>query len=323
MKPAVLFLFLIIAASCIVIPVSAEVYYSASTPQIITKGDSFTVSGTGADNGTMALWIIGRKYFDVRTATPDRNGNFSFIYKPTDTMKFWNGQYAVVLQDPGMSHSLQIEPGRDSGGNLTIMNRGKIVFRLGAKDDLMGNVQTETGELLSTAQIQGVDDTFRARYFNVEDPAVHFDNIIPASDSRLPDMISGDRIVITGTTNLGTDDIIRSAVFNNDNGVLVTTKDLVIIPGTSLNQWMYVVEEPGLEDGNYRITLRSENANTTGTDTAYFAVKKEPVTGGIPGLPVGPVQHDGEAPLPEWLDTLLILGILFVGAVVIYTLTKD
>ena len=236
-------------------------------------------------------------------------------------MKFSNGQYAVVLQDPGKSRSFEIEPGKDSGGNLTVMNRGKIIIRLGTKENLKGNVQKEAEALGASSLLQGVDDTFLIRYFSVEDPAIHFDEIIPASDARLPDKISGAKIVISGTTNLGTDDIIHAVIQNADSGGPVTIKDLGVIPGSSMNEWKYILEEPGLEAGNYRITLSCDKTNTTGTDTAHFSVRNEAGTAPS-GRPPGPLPT-GEIPLPAGLDTLLILGILFVGAVIIYTVTKN
>ena len=146
--------------------------------------------------------------------------------------------------------------------------------------------------------------------------------IIPASGSRLPAVVSGQKIAIAGTTNLGADDVILAIVYNNQTGMQVTSRDLAISPGSSLNNWKYVLDEPGLEPGNYFITLTCEAMNTTGTDTAFFSVRKEAGSTSPVGLPPVPVPT-GEAPLPDWLDTLLILGILFVGGVVIYTLTKN
>ena len=66
LKPArtVLAVILVIAA-CIVLPGLAAVYYHASTPQIITRGDAFSVSGTV--NGTVVLWVIGRDTFEIRS----------------------------------------------------------------------------------------------------------------------------------------------------------------------------------------------------------------------------------------------------------------
>jgi len=321
MKSAIPILVLFLAASCLAFPAAAEVYYSASTPQIITKGDTFVVSGIGAKNSTVALWIIGREYFDVRTVTPDRYGNFSLVYKPTDTMKFQNGQYAVILQDPGQSRSFEIGPGKDTWGNLTFMNRGKIFFRLGRMEDLPGNVQQEAEALASSARLEGVDDVFLIRYFSVEKPSIYIDGIIPASDSRLPDTTTGEKIVIAGTTNLRGDDAIHAIVSDAGSGAAITTKDIAILPGSSLNRWSYILEEPGLEPGKYRITLSSAAMGSEESATAYLTVKN--ADGRAPARqPQVPLPH-GEASLPDWLDKLLILGIIFVGAVIVYTLTKE
>lgn len=310
----------ILIAACLVLPASAAVYYSTSTPQIITRGDELAVSGTGATNGTVVLWIIGRDYFGTRAVAPDRHGNFSFFYKPTETAQFSTGQYAVVLQDPGPNGIMEIEPGKDAGGNLTIMNRGKIIVRLGTTEGLKANVQKETASLTAAARLQGVDDTFVTEYFFIEDPAVVFNGIIPASDSRLPDQVSGNRIFFNGTTNLRTSDIFRAEIRKDGTETPIMTKDLTIIPGTGLNSWDYRLDEPGLEPGKYRISVRWASYNTTGSSTAYFAVREGtvPVTPG--GLPV-PAMNT-EAPLPKGLDTLLILGIVFVSAVVLYTVGK-
>jgi hypothetical protein len=308
---------IIIIAACMAVPVTAAVYYGSSTPQIIARGDAFSVSGTGATNGTVALWIIGRNYFEVRSTAPDRHGNFSILFKPTETAKFSGGQYAVVLQDPGPSGTMEIEPGRDSNGNLTIMNRGKIIARLGAKEDLKGNVQVETDALTSAAGLQGVDDSFLPAYFFVEEPSVQFDGIIPASGSHLPDQVSGEQVSFTGTTNMGTDNPLRADLRSLEPDTLVTSKDIPIIAGSSLNSWSYGIAAPGLEPGDYLLSVGWTKSNTTGTGTAQFSVKRT-----LPVTPApGPTVTD-IIPLPKGLDTLLILGMLFVFAVVVYTTGK-
>jgi len=308
---------IIVIAACIVLPAAAAVYYQASTPEVITKGDTFSVSGTGAVNGTVALWVIGRDTFEVRTVAPDRHGNFSLVFKPTETLKFASGQYAVMLQDPGRSGTMEIEAGRDSSGNITIMNRGKIIARLGAVEDLRGNVQQEIYTLTSAASLQGVDDTFLTEYFFVEEPAVHFDQLIPASGSRLPDQISGEGFLFTGTTNMGEENTLRAELRSADTNTPVTSKEIPIIPGLSLNRWSYGIDAPGLEPGNYILSVGWTKSNTTGM--AQFAVKEAPGT--VPPAP-GPTPPTVSVPLPKGLDTLLIIGVLFVFAVVIYTVGK-
>jgi hypothetical protein len=295
-------------------PVTAALYYESSTPQIITKGDAFSVSGTGATNGTVAVWIIGRNHFEARTTAPDRHGNFTILFKPTETAKFATGQYAVVFQDPGLSGTMEIEPGKDSRGNLTIMNRGKIIARLGAKEDLKANVQEETAILLSSARIQSVDDTFLPEFFFVEEPTVQFDQLIPGSGNQLPEKISGERIAITGTTNIEAANTLLAELRNRDTGSTVTARTIPIIAGNSLNTWSCIFEEPGLEPGNYILSVDLTGTNTSETSPAWFTVRKPAST--TPPLPSHTVP--GEVPLPDGLDTLLIIGILSVIALAIY-----
>jgi len=214
---------------------------------------------------------------------------------------------------------MEIEPGRDSGGNITIMNRGKIIARFGTKEDLKGNVQKETDALTSAAGLQGVDDTFLAAYFFVEEPAVHFDDIIPASGSRLPDKVSGDRILITGTTNMGREDSLRAEIHTADTNQLVTSKNLPVNYGSSLNRWSYQLDEPGLEPGNYFITVGWTTSSSTGTGTAQFTVIQKTRDNPPPPPPPAP---DGDEPLPGGLVNLLVIGIIFVFAVVVYTISK-
>lgn len=308
----------ILLISCIM-PAAASVSFSGSTPQVITKGDTFSVSGTGAVNGSVALWIIGRDYFDVRYVTPDRHGNFTIVLKPTETEKLSGGRFVVLLQDPGPDGTMQIEPGKDSYGNLTIMNRGKIITRLGAQQDLSGDIQTVTGIFSSAAMIPGVDDTFTYDTFFVEEPAVYFDQISPGTD-LLPRQTSGAAIVITGTTNMGTDNILRADLFNRDTNEQVTEKAIPVIAGEDLNRWSCTFDSPGLQPGNYYLTVGWTKTNTSGTAMAEFPVVKEKTPDTPQGQPLPLPEPVPE--LPPGLDTLLIIGILFVILVILYTVLK-
>ena len=223
---------IILLLACMVTPVAASVYYTSSAHQIITKGDTFSVSSTSAKNGTVAIWIIGRNYFDTLSVTPDRNGNFSVSLKPTTTEKFSSGQYAVVIQDPGPNGRMEIEPGTDSNGNLTIMNRGKIIEKIGARQDLKGNVQPVVAVLMDAANLQGVDDSFLPEYFFVEEPSVQFDQMISVSKSQLSNQITGERLVISGTTNMGPENYLRTHIYNRDTNGLVISNTIPITEGS-------------------------------------------------------------------------------------------
>jgi hypothetical protein len=306
----------VMLASCVA-PTAASVYFTSSTPQVITKGDTFSVSGNGAKNGTLALWIVGRSYFDVRTITPDKHGNFSFSLKPTETAKLTGGQFVIALQDPGPDGLMEIEPGKDGAGNLTVMNRGKIIARLGAQDDLTGDIQVITGVLTSAENIPGVDDTFLIETYFVEEPAVYFDNLVPGTGS-LSASTSGNAIVITGTTNMGTENQLRAVLQDQDTGEQVTEKTIPVVSGTDINHWTWSFDTPGLQPGNYELSVGWTKTNTSGTGTASFPVVA-PAPPQQPILPQVPVEVPQ---LPQGLGTLLVISSLFVLALVIYTVLK-
>jgi len=294
----------------LVVPVSAAVYFSSSALGIITKGDTFTISGTGAVNGSIRIWIIGRDHFESLTTAPDRHGNFSINIKPTTTEKYSSGRYVVLFQDPGPGGALEIEPGTEVNGNPAIMNRGKIIARLGSRQDLGENIPTIVQELFAGAAIPGVNDIFQPAYFFIEEPAVNVDGLIPASGSRLPDFITGDRILFSGTTNVGTSDFLRGEIYNIDTNEKTTTKIVPVSPGKDMNTWSYEIKSPGLPPGNYNLTVIWTPSNTTGK--GGFAVRNPLPPASAPVIPAGekPQAADNLTFLVLIGSTLLVLAIV-------------
>ncbi|MDO8873087.1 MAG: hypothetical protein Q7V05_10210 [Methanoregula sp.] len=304
---------IILLLACMAMPVTASVYYTSSAHQIITKGDTFSVSSTSAKNGPVAIWIIGRNYFDTLSVTPDRNGNFSISLKPTATEKFSSGQYAIVIQDPGPNGRIEIEPGTDSNGNLTIMNRGKIIEKIGARQDLKGNIQPVVAVLMDAANLQGVDDSFLPEYFFVEEPSVQFDQMISISKSQLSNHITGERLVISGTTNMGPENFLRTHIYNRDTNGPVISNTIPIAAGRQINHWACQIEAPGLPQGNYYLTVGWTKSNTTSTGVANFAVVN-PVTP-TPSPPEN-LGIDKVVPLDDF-PTFLFLAISFVLIIIL------
>jgi hypothetical protein len=275
---------LVLLLAIIPMPVTAAVYYTTSAPGIITKGDPFAISGTGAVNGTVGVWIVGRDHFEVLTSAPDRHGNFSLTIKPSATDRFSSGQYAIVYQDPGAGGILEIEGGTDVNGNLVVMNRGKNIARLGPRQELGENIRPVAGQILSASSIPGIDDIFQAEYFFVEEPAFFFDNLIPASGFRLPDQITGERIVISGTTNIGTENTINTEIRTRNTKEVVTVKTIPVIAGDPMNTWTWDLDAPGLPPGDYELTVGWAKSNTTGK--GLFTVKYPAPPSSSPGKPL-------------------------------------
>jgi hypothetical protein len=303
---------LVLLLAIIAAPVTAEVYFTTSAPGIITKGDPISISGTGAVNGTVGVWIVGRDHFEVLTTAPDRHGNFSITIKPSATDGFSSGQYAIVYQDPGASGILEIEGGTDVNGNLAIMNRGKIVARLGPREDLGGNVRMAVDQILYTSSIPGVDDTFRGEYFFVEEPAIHFNEMIPASGFRLPDKITGEHIVISGTTNIGTDNTLSTEIRTQNTNELVTIKTIPVIAGQRMNTWTWDLDTPGLPPGEYELTVGFAKSNITSKGT--FTVKYPAPPSSSPVKPVDekvPRQDDYTFPIFIACSLIVLAIVLF------------
>jgi hypothetical protein len=308
---------LMLLLSIMAMPVTATLYFTSSAPGIITKGDPFSLSGTGAVNGTVGIWIVGRDHFEILTTAPDRHGNFSITIKPSSTDILSSGRYAIVFQDPGPSGVLEIGGGTDVNDSLVVMNRGKIVKTLGDRQDLGENIRPVIRQILSTSSIPGVDDSFQAEYFFVEEPAIFFDNLIPASGFRLPDQITGDRIVISGTTNIGTENTISTAIHARNSKEIVTEKTVPVIAGYPMNTWSWDLDAPGLPPGDYELAVGGSISNTSGK--GVFTVKYPAPPSSSPGKPA----NETPPPPDDYTFPIFVACSLIVLAIVLYYAGRD
>ena len=302
---------LIVLALCLLaLPVAASVSFVSSTPQIITKGDAFSLAGTGATNGTIAIWTIGRSYIDSQIVIPDKKGSFSFSLSARETQKLPPGQYAFAIQDPGLNGQLDIEFRESTAGNITLLYRGKTFADIGTRDAIRSNIVPTISDLSSSGGPDS-DDVFTPVYFYVEDPMVFFDQVTTPSENRLLSQLSGSPIVFTGTTNLAQRDILLASINDAGSDAVVTTKKIPVTQGTDLNIWVYTLESPGLPPGNYYISVGPADPPATGTRSAVFSVTKT--------LPVTPTQTAGGETkrAPQWFDPTLPL-VIVVGMLVVF-----
>jgi hypothetical protein len=303
---------IVLLLAIIATPVTATVYFSSSAPGIITKGDPFSISGTGAVNGTVAIWIVGRDHFEVLTSAPDRHGNFSIPIKPSATERFSGGQYAIIYQDPGAGGVLEIEGGTDVNGNLVIMNRGKIITRLWPRQELGENIRPVAGQILSASSIPGIDDTFQEEFFFVEEPAFFFNNLIPASGFRLPGQITGERILISGTTNIGTENMINTEIRTRNTNEVVTVKTIPVIANYPMNTWTWDLDAPGLPPGDYELNIGWAKSNITSKGTFTVKYPAPPLS-----FPVKPMDNM-KPQQDDYTFPIFVACSLIVLAIVLY-----
>jgi len=263
---------LICILALLVFPGSSAVTLSSSTPQIIAKGNDLSLTGTGAINGSVALWIIGRNYIDRQVLIPDEKGNFTHYINSVDTRQYSSGQYAFVIQDPGPNRRLDIEYRIADNGNIILQNRGKIFADIGARENLKANLVPLISAFSSAAANPAADDIFIPDYYFVEDPSVWFDHILEQGESRLPDVIAGSPVLLGGQTNLAPHEMLRAEIRDRISGNVAASAEIPVEPGSSVNRWSWALDSPNFLPGTYIVTLWRPNAFVNCSASAFFTV---------------------------------------------------
>ena len=263
-------------------PAAAGLIFESSCPQTIAEGDTFTIHGTGATNGSVTLLIFGRHYFHTFAADPDNKGDFSFILGPEETRNFSAGQYAFVIQDPGANGQSEIGTRISGYGNITVTDRGVTVADLGPSAGLKPWVRSEVETLMAASERAGVDDIFRAEYFFVELPSLHFDQQSDPETGRLIlDSNNPRRMVFSGITNMAPENILTAQIRDATSGKEIfidTVPAITPVTGTEpgrhsyWNTWYYSLDPARLSPGEYSITVGWQKESWCGTGTALFMV---------------------------------------------------
>ena len=314
MKPATTAVTLLVLLVVLGLPASAELTAVTSGSGTIVKADTVTLSGTGAVNGSVTLWIIGQNYFATKTITPDKKGNYTFIIKPEETTRFSAGEYAFLIQDPGADRSFEIGPLLWNDGSMRITDRGKVIANIGAISSFPVDISPVASIILNASVLPDVDDTFTPYYFYVEEPAVHFNRVSDAGN--LPDLTTGEALLITGTTNVGPENQLQVTIRNTTSGDLVTSQTIPVV-GANSNQWTYSLDEPGLPAGKYNVTVGEQKYTTQGSASAQLTVREYLIAGNStfipqPELPAGVTTYGVLLPLLISGAALAIIGIIML-----------
>ncbi|MCK9581310.1 MAG: hypothetical protein M0Q92_12805 [Methanoregula sp.] len=273
---------ILMLAALIATPVTAGLTFTTSCPQTIAKGDTITITGTGATNGSVAVMVFGRHYFHTFMVNPDERGDFTVMMKPDETRAFSSGQYAFVVLDPGANGKLEIGSRITGDGNISITDHGVTAAEPGPASSLNANVQPVVSSLLAISGRPGVDDVVTAAYFFVEEPFIHFDqDRDPVTHQTVPGRDGDNRLHFSGTTNMGDENTLSAKVYNTENRDLVIITDIPVLvqdgvtePGRNkeLNLWSYEMDPAQLPPGEYILTVGWQKEKTTGTGTVLFTV---------------------------------------------------
>ena len=290
------------------LPASAALTVVTSGSQTIAKADTVTLTGTDAQNDSVTLWIVGRNYFDTKTTTPDKKGNFAFVIKPEESNKFSSGQYVFLIQDPGADKSFEIAPLIWSDG-IRIADQGKVISNIGLKSSFRADIGPVAATILNVSKRPDVDDLFTPYYFYVEEPYMRFNRI--SGSGRLPDQTTGEAILITGTTNVGAENLLQVEIRNATSNDRITSQTIPVESGTNTNQWTYVLDEPGLPSGSYIVTVGEQKYTTSGSASAQLTIFENRIA----GTPTSPLQQ--ELPTGETLYGVILPLIISFAALVI------
>jgi len=263
-------------------PASAGLAFVSSSPQTIAEGDAFTITGTGAMNGSVAVMAFGRNYFHTFAVTPDRHGNYSITVSSSETQNFQSGQYAFVILDPGTNGQFEIGSKVSGTGNITITDRGVPIADLGPARALGPGVRPAVEALQNVAGRPDVNDIVTPAYFFVELPFINFSGTIdPATGQLTPARSTDGRFVFTGTTNMGTENTLAAEIYNSTTGTHVFSIPVSAIvsgsvpePGINkiMNSWTFELDPSRLEPGEYYVDVGWQKEKTAGHGTALFIV---------------------------------------------------
>jgi hypothetical protein len=274
-------------------PAAAGLTFVSSSPQTIAEGDAFTISGTGATNGSVSVMVFGRNYFSVFAATPDTQGNYSLTLPSSVTRNFQSGQYAFVILDPGADQKFEIATHVSGAGNITITDRGVPVADLGPASGLHTGVQPAVEAILDAAGRPGVDDIVTPVYFFVEVPYIQFSGTTdPATGELIPVQGTDGRLVFSGTTNMGCENTLTAEISSINGGHILSVPIPAIVPGSVpepgihkvMNSWSFGLDPAALGPGEYFVDVGWQKATNMGHAGALFTVPAEVTAHGQSGL---------------------------------------
>jgi len=262
----------LVAILLLCMPAAASVTFTTSTPQTLAKGDTLAISGTGAQNGSVTVWVIGRNCFDTVTTEPDKDGNFILVLPPEETARFSSGRYAVVIQDPGANGKAEIGWRADSPGNISLLNGQTVLVDIGPTQGITANVEPVVRSLEEGVALSGTDDVLTPYYFFIEEPTISFDQRSAAPDDPFPEVTAGEKITIRGTTNIGTENFLHADLRNLDTSSFIGTQKIPVVAGGQKNRWSFILDTTGLPSGEYFVTVGWMKSNTTGTGSTIVCV---------------------------------------------------
>ncbi len=191
---------LIVALACPALALELGTGSPATGTAAISNGDPVILHGiaTGHPREGLQVWVIGNNYLKISTISVNDDNTFEFELRSSDTQNLASGQYFVVVQHPMMNGQFDVYYDSASGRviNRQMGTGGTSIFQMSGSGSLQGPASAQA--LVNAISSQDIDDTFTTYTFLINPPAAF---INPVGDHAV-----GDRITISGSTNLAVGD---------------------------------------------------------------------------------------------------------------------
>ncbi len=245
------------------------------SPNILARGDEVIVSGSAGTESTegIMVWIFGKNYVFTKQVSVDDDATFEMKLSRGDTDNLADGQYYVVVQHPMYNNQFDVWKNE----NVVV---GTYPTSPSTKFTVTGAGSLQASDaanaLIKTIDDPAVDDVYAQNSFTVEAPFV--------SINKVPTTTIGDKVTITGTTNLAIDNEILIEVISSSfkptdksqsggfSGVSGTVK---VLQGDGTNKFVYEFETDNFKEDEYLVSATGITTNTccdnstVATDTGY------------------------------------------------------
>jgi hypothetical protein len=241
-------------------------------PPVAVKGYPIALSGTGGGTEPVAVWLIGREYFE-RTLVEPGGDEDSVALSPETTAELRSGRYFVVVQERGENGVFDLDSASDDDG-IVIRKGGEAVATVGNRSSITGaSAQGVRDAVVEAFETSGVDDTVTTQAFLLEEPWIRVDG---AESGPIAGVSAGETFTVSGTTNLPAGEPLTAA-FGPVEAVIddLTVVPLTVSAGDPYNAWSFELDTAGLEPGEHYLIVGPAAPNALWETTVVFTVTAE------------------------------------------------
>ncbi|NYT20847.1 MAG: DUF3821 domain-containing protein [Methanomicrobiales archaeon] len=297
----------------------ARPFVTATIPRtVVARGDPVEITGTSTGNPSpgVAIWVFGINRFMFATVPVSSDNTFSYKLSEGETAALATGQYYTVVQHPGYTDTLDIYP--DPYRQLVLSaypTPGSVLFRVAGPGALMSSQAADA--LITALNSPFIDDTYTAMSFLLVNPQI---SLTPPVNVTV-----GDRITLSGTTNLAPGNLLLIEVISESFGP--TPKDqrgaFSGVSGTAtvregpdgVNTWSFVFDTASFIPDTYVVRVSAVTVSDALATTTFILNAVPPTPTPTPPPTTLPPTVPTTLPTPVPTTTTGLPGLLVPAAI--------